>query len=129
MDGIKINLLDDVPALDFSSAIHGFDADVQNAMVNIATRVGSDRLFKDRGTKLMVDAVQGRMVNLTWANHQANFAALSTLLFSQKTDVSQNTTGLQSLSLKAGVYNINRLSFQIQAKSVKGETRGINGSL
>ena len=115
--------------MDFSSKVSGFDADVQNAMVNLGTDIGSDALMKDRGTRLLKDAVQGRMANLQWANNMANFAAMKTLVFSQKYDLANNATGLQTLQLKASVFNLNRLQFQIYATSRTGEKRGIQASL
>ena len=129
MDGVRIDFTGNAPTLDFSAKVAGFDADVQNAMVNLGTDIGSDALLPSRGTYLLRDAVQGSMVNLQWANNMANFAAMRTLVFSQQYDSPNNTTGLQTLSLAAGVFDVNRLQFQIYATSSNGETRGVQANL
>ena len=125
MTGIKLNLDSDVPSLDFTNTVTGFDATVQNAMVNLGTLIGSDSLFPDRGTHLLQDAVSGGMINLQWANIYANFAALRTMVFSKNNNTPGNTAGLQTLSLKASVFNLNRLQLFVQATCVDGSTRGI----
>ena len=69
------------------------------------------------------------MINLQWANNMANFAAMRTLVFAQQYDSPNNATGLQTLSLAAGVFNLNRLQFQIYATSSDGEVRGVQANL
>ena len=129
MTGVKLNFSTDVPSLDFTQTVTQFDATVQNAMVNLGTLLGSDSLFPDRGTYLLNDAVSGGMINLQWANNFANFAAVRTMVFSKNNAAPGDEYGLQNLSLKASVFNINRLQLFLTATCVDGETRGVSATM
>jgi hypothetical protein len=124
MRGVKIDFTGDQPVFDFTDTVQDFDTTVQNALVNLGTMINSDLLYPDRGTYLMLDAVQGRMVNLQWANNSANFAAIKTIVFSQNNDLVGNPFILQTLTLTANVYNINQLTLNVSAVCVDGTTVG-----
>ena len=113
------------PRFDFTRVLIGFDCTVQNALVNLGTDRGTDRVYPSRGTDLKVDAAVGRMVNLTWANHTANFAALRTLEFIQQTDNQTNAFKLQDFKLISTGFSGQRIKLNAQATSVIGETRGV----
>ena len=124
MRGIKLNFFGGTPVFDFSDTVKDFDATVQNALVNLGTDLGTDPLYPDRGTYLLKDALQGRMINLQWANHAANFAAMRTMVFSKANELPSNPNALQTLSVKAASFNVSRLQFDIQATCVDGTTVG-----
>lgn len=129
MNGVKINFTVAAPVFDFSAPVSGFNGTVQNVMVNLGTRLGSDKLYSGRGTYLAEDAAQGRMVNLQWANNSANFAALRTLVFSQNTAAPGDPDGLQALTLAASVYNISNLNLRLSAVCIDGSTVGTAATL
>ena len=124
MRAIKINFQGAQPVFDFTDSVKDFDATVQNCLVNLGTMIGSDQFYPDRGTYLMLDAVQGRMINIQWANNSANFAALRTIVFSQNNDQANNPYALQTLTLAAGVYNIKNLVLNVGAVCINGATSG-----
>jgi hypothetical protein len=124
MLGVRLNFYGAAPVFDFATPVVNFDATVQNAMVNLGTDLGSDPIFKDRGTYLLQDAVKGRMVNLQWANHTANFAAMRTTAFCKAYDTANNLYGLQSLNLSASTFNTYRLRFDLTATCVDGTVVG-----
>ena len=123
MRGIAIRFDGSKPTLDFQNWKQGFAATTQNALVNLATRAGSDPVFTDRGTKLREDGYRGRMLNKTWANRQANYAALSTLAFVRKVET-QATEGLQSLQMKTSRIQNGSVEFLVKATSTEGEVIG-----
>lgn len=125
MRGSKINFGENGPVFDFSAPLVDFDTTVQNAMVNTGMDYGSDPLYPDRGTNLLRDGVQGGMINQLWANHAANFSALLTLSFSQKTEIQSNPFKLQSFSLTSVALQNQTGVFNIVAVSVTNEQRGI----
>jgi len=129
MIGVRINFSGAQPAFDWSQTAVDFDSTVQNAMVNLGTQLGSDSLFPDKGTYILQDAAQGRMINLQWANNMSNFAAMRTLVFSKNTDVPGDKFGMQALTLQAAVFNVNRLQLAIFATCVDGTTRGTQVTL
>ena len=125
MVDVRLDMTGDSPVFDFSNTVVNFDATVQKAMVNLGTDLGSDPVFTDRGTYILMDAVQGRMVNLATANHAANFAASRTAVFVKSTTRAGDDYGLQSLDMSAPNYNMFRLQLNITATCVDGETRGV----
>lgn len=114
---------------DLSSTVNDFDTTVQNAIVNLGTTLGSDTLYPDKGTNLLIDAAQGLMINLQWANNSANFAALKTMVFSQSNEMPGDPYGLQTLSLTASTFNINNLSLAVVAVCTDGTTVGANANI
>lgn len=101
-----------------------FSATVQNAIVNLGTRLGSDPIYPERGTNLFNDALGGRMVNEAWANHSANFAALRTLAFIQNTGDPTSQHAMAELRLAATSVKNQTVTFRVAARSVSGEIRG-----
>lgn len=124
MTSMKLDLSASGPLFDFTTPLRDFDCTVQNALVNIGTEIGSDPTYPDRGTNLAKDAAQGRMVNESWANHTANFAALKTLSFLQQTDTDNSVSALTSLQLQVSQLQDQAVSLLLQAKGSRGELRG-----
>lgn len=67
--------------IDLSQKVEGKSLCEQKCLVNIATEVGSDPIYEDRGTDLMAEAVGGAIVSENDAIHAGNFAALDTMSF------------------------------------------------
>jgi hypothetical protein len=84
MEGISINFLNGNIFIDTDKKVEGFNATVQNALVNIGTRRGTDRIYPEKGTEILQNAVQGKIVGLNVANHEAQLAAIDTLFFSRE---------------------------------------------
>ena len=124
MNGLAINFTDAGPLLDFTRAIAGEDAEMQNVMVNIGTQKGTDPLFADRGTELLLAGVRGRLVSPTWARHDANFAALDTLAFVKANDQADNEFGISILRLGVKDFLPGKLVLSVYAEFENGSVRG-----
>ena len=57
------------------------EADLQAAVVNIATWQGSDALFATRGTLMHAAALSGSLYSIDNSRHAANFAVAATIEF------------------------------------------------
>lgn len=125
MYGVRLQFTSRGAAFDFSRPVKDFACTVQDAMVNLGTEAGSDPLFPDRGTYLLLDGVQGRMVNLQWANHAANFAATRTVTFLKSNDNPNNDFSLKKLKLSAAVFNVVQLELQLEATDENGNVIGV----
>lgn len=77
----------------------GFHATVQNALVNLLTEAGSDKVFAERGTNLLRSVAGGAVYNYASACHAANFAAADTLFFSRESDKALQQDRLDDLKL------------------------------
>lgn len=114
MRGIKINFSDGVAVIDPTAHVAGFDATVQNALVNIATRNGTDRIYADKGTSILARAVEGKIVGMNEANHQAQLAALDTLYFSRKHETSADSKiKLGAVAMKPVTYDGDSLKLNV----------------
>jgi hypothetical protein len=88
MEGIKLNFLNGEIYIEPSEKVSGFDATVQNALVNIGTRNGTDKIYPDKGTTILKSAVEGKIVGLNVANQESQLAAVDTLFFSREYETS-----------------------------------------
>jgi hypothetical protein len=88
MEGLKINFLPGVAGIDTQQRVSGFDTTIQNALVNIGTRTGTDSIYPTKGTTLLKRALEGKIVGLNSANHESQLAGLNTLYFSREYETS-----------------------------------------
>lgn len=121
MTGLKINFngkCEIVP----NETVEEFDALVQNSLVCLATVVGSDKAFPEKGTKLLKQGLQGALINLAAATAAAQFAAIDTLFFvnTQETDPARRLTGLtlQPVVFSLGTFELNSLFTSSLGESV-----------
>lgn len=105
MEGIKVNFLNGEIYIEPSEKITEFDATVQNALVNIGTRQGTDRTYPGKGTNVLKSAVEGKIVGLNVANHESQLAAIDTLFFSREFETSTD------LNIRLGKVFMDPLSY------------------
>jgi hypothetical protein len=105
MEGIKINFLNGEIYIETTEKVDGFDATIQNALVNIGTRAGTDRIYPTKGTTILKSAVEGKIVGLNVANHETQAAAIDTLFFSREYETSTD------LSIRLGQVFMDTLSY------------------
>jgi hypothetical protein len=131
MNGLKIDFSSaGGPKLDLASSIEGAYTSVQNALVNIATSQGSDSIFEDRGTNLLAQALQGRLVNLQAAQVASNFAAVDTTYFLATTETSQiPAERIQRIGLAPVVFNTNSLQLDAIFDMEDGTVIGVEALL
>jgi len=112
------------PLGNYQALILDFATTIQNALVTLGTKRGSDPLYPDRGTTLQLDGMNGAMVNAVWTNHTANFAALLVLNFSQKTDIQSNPFKMQTFALTSIDLEDQSVLLNIYTTCVNGTTVG-----
>jgi hypothetical protein len=105
MEGIKVNFLNGEIYIEPNERITEFDATVQNALVNIGTRQGTDRTYPGKGTNVLKSAVEGKIVGLNVANHESQIAAVDTLFFSREFETSTD------LNIRLGKVFMDPLSY------------------
>ena len=129
MRGIRIIFGDTGPTFDLEQFTLNFASTVQNALVNVGTRVGSDPIFAERGTGILDAAVKGALISSVWATHYANFAALETLSFSRTTDDDYNLFKLQKFTLESTGLVDQHVALNASAISTDGQMIGTNVTL
>lgn len=107
-------------ALLLGASVSGFQAVVQNALVNLLTDAGSDLLFATRGTRLFKTALAGGIFNTRSASHACNFAAANTLFFSREYEISETPDKLQDVSMRPISVGINQMDASVSFSSVGG---------
>lgn len=66
---------------DFDNLNYGKDTTIQDSMVNIATRQGSNLLNEDEGTTLQEDTLNYALASSSYLTHTCNFAGSDTKFF------------------------------------------------
>ena len=105
--------------------VEGFAATAQAIMVNVGTMAGSDPLYPGRGTDLLRDGVEGRLVDTNTAQHRANFAALDTRTFFQELGYLAGEPSLRSLAMGPAALDAGILRLDLRMVSSTGEEIGI----
>lgn len=125
---LRINFKADGASLDFNSSVDGVDCEIQNALVNIGTEKGSDKIHPQRGTALLGEAVRGAIIDLSSARHSSNFAALYTLSFiknSLPSSMINSPNLIVKLKLSAAEFDGQKLNLQISGATLDGREFGI----
>ena len=113
MEGLKINFIKDNISIATESKISDFDATVQNALVNIGTRAGTDRIYTDKGTSILDRAVEGKIVGFNAANHESQLASIDTLFFSREYETSDSDAiKLGNVVMAPLTYDGNKLTIE-----------------
>lgn len=80
MEGLKVQF-DKGAALIVEEKVDGFDTTVQNSLINIGTRKGTDSVFASKGTDILIRALRGTIADGNEANSESVKASLDTLFF------------------------------------------------
>jgi hypothetical protein len=112
-----------------TAAVVGFEATVQNALVNLGTRQGTDPLYPERGTTLQKDASAGKLVELNSAQHASNFAASDTLFFLRDFDAVGDPDAISELKLAPANSDQKSLLLEATFLSADGRVLGLAATL
>lgn len=131
MKGLKIDMSqENGPVFELESKVEGANTTVQNALINIATTLGADPIFPERGTQLLAQALQGRLVNLQAAQVASNFAAIDTTFFLAETEISTSPSErIQRIGLSPIVFTLNNLQINAEFDMEDGTTIGADATL
>ena len=126
MQGIRLSFSATGCSFDFSSPItNSFNSIVQNALVNIATGQGTDKIFPAKGTTLYSQALSGVIVDINTATHVSAFASVDTLFFSSSQKVPSDTEVLVGVEIAPVSITGGHLSTEVQFTSSLGNVVGI----
>ena len=116
------------PVFDWTGVVSDFDATVQNAMVYLGTESGSNGLYLEQGTPLLLNAARSSLVNTSAAQAACNLAANRVLLFSQQNN-GRDTDRLAKLTLEVSSQQGQQMWVGIQAIAQSGKMRGVTSKL
>lgn len=130
MKGIKINFNESGATLSLNEIVEDFNAINQDALVNLGTLPGTDKVNTERGSNLENLTIRGSSVfNLNSAVHAANISATETVDYIQNTEDILETEELLVMNLQPINFSINGLKINAQTISSNGEQIGINAEL
>jgi hypothetical protein len=114
-------------SINFLESVEGFEATIQNTIVNIATEVGSDVVFSNKGTLLRHKLLIGGMFHSN-ASHICNYAMIETQNF-----INTNNTDSEAISDAALHTEVTEakdgLNLKITATSTEGNTSKLTWAL
>ena len=124
MKGLKFTFGDSGGYLEPDQQVQDVQCVIQNAMINIGTIKGSDTVFPEKGTDLLLQAVRNGIPSVTQAQHYANYAAVDTLFFSRDTDIVTTDDSIQQILLTPSSLSRNNASFDAHFELLDGRTFG-----
>lgn len=119
MKDIKLILDGDASTIDLSAEVEDKNLYEQKVLVNMVTAQGSDPVYPDRGTTMLIDSIRGQAYNRAGIIHIGNFAALDTISFIKGTDpeeVASEDFTVRDINVSTISYNntTNTLSLSVQ---------------
>ena len=104
MRGVRLDLSSGLGAsFDFSSELTGFDTSVQNVLVEIGQKSGTDSIYSEKGNSLLANATAGGIVSPESLDVVLSEVATNVLNFMNNTDGDFVEERLRSLSLGVAV--------------------------
>lgn len=108
MRDLKIIFDGDTSTIDFNSLVEDKNLYEQKVLINMVTENGSDKIFPNRGTKMLADSINGKVYSRTGTVHIGNFAALDTIYFIRSTDpedIAEENYTLRDINVDGISYN------------------------
>lgn len=125
MRSLRLLFTNEGASFDLTAPLSGeMECGVQNALVNIGTMQGGDRIYPTKGTRLFRQAVTGALFDATAAHHASNYAALDTLRFIKTVDYSDTVEKIETMAIKPASYKQNRIVVDVQFTSSTGRVSG-----
>jgi hypothetical protein len=113
--GLAIEFTERGPVISTNKSVEGISALAQNLVVNVATPLGSDPFFPDRGSDMQKNLLQYGYVSKNFVQHQGNFAAIRYKLFFAKTKYAEDPA-LQSIIINLDKKADSRAVIRVRAK-------------
>lgn len=123
MKDLKITFFGDSTTINLDEKVEDKNLYEQKVLINMVTERGSDPVYEYRGTRLLADAINGKVYSKTGTTHVGNFAALDTIYFIRSTDPEDitnasytlNDVNVESISYN-NIDNVLNLSVQVVYK-------------
>jgi hypothetical protein len=119
MKGIRLDLEQSGAKFNFDEPIEDFSALIQNCLVNVGTSKDTDRVFEEKGTDLLKDAVSGLLVDPGGIAGSAQFASVDTLFFIRDNTPDGFDVFVDEIRLVPVDFDINNL--QIETKFISSD--------
>ena len=145
LKGIKVNFIsdkskiDDGASFDFSDFVYGNEALLQDSVINIYTKKGSDTLNQNRGTTLISDTWKYGSFEEDQLTHVANFAAEETkdyinddiLNFANDSPYNTGSSAvdmdeplLNKVTIVPGITKYGNIIYNTSIETIKGQSIG-----
>ena len=123
LKGLKIQIDENGVGDILPETINDIGCTHQNAATIVSTLKGTDKMFPDKGTNLLLAGLRNEMFDSVSAQHIANFAALDTIVFCGKhTDPAYLSFGLSGLKLLVAELTTGYARFSAVLTFNNGET-------
>jgi hypothetical protein len=130
MRGIRLDFSSASGAdLDLGSVVDGFETIVQNAMVEVGQKTGSDIIYTKKGNELQNKAASGGLSTFERLGSEANFISIKITDFLNDTDDPDNEDKLLRLSLTVSEMDVDKARLMVHALSTNGEEIGLEATL
>ena len=124
LTGIKIVFEEGGARLDFTTPVSGFDTTVQCVLVNIGTNTDTDAIYPDRGTKLLIAGLVGKLFSRNQAVHESNFAAARAKTFLEETTPAEITERIRRVRIDPIVLTRERMETNVVIETTSGKLVG-----
>lgn len=127
MRAIQLHFSGGGASLDFNNHIDGFTSTVQNALVFVGQKKGTDKIYPDKGTTLHNNAVSGGLVSPETLEVALNELSVEAQLFINETEeYDYNDDTLASVDIELAAWEGDKARLNVLATSSKGETVGVS---
>jgi hypothetical protein len=116
-------------AFDFGTPLEGFDTTVQNILVEVGQKSGSDSIYTEKGNQIHKNSVSGGFVDPE--SFSVGLGELSAKIqnFIQNNEDPENTVTLQNVNLDLDIWDSDAARLKVTALNSDGETVGVTTSL
>lgn len=108
---LQLEFLDEGVRILPNQAVSGLQLEAQNACLNLGIQQGSDPIYPTRGTNLLLQGLNGRLVDDMAAFHEGNFAAVDTVFFLNSIDPFPDNDAIIEIKLQVESYQEGKLEF------------------
>lgn len=124
MEGIKIVFEEAGARLDFTAPVTGFDTTVQCVLVNIGTTTGTDKIYPERGTRLLVAGLVGKLFSRNQAVRESNFAAAQAKIFVEQSTPPEVEERIRRVRIAPVVLTRARMETNVVIETTTGKLVG-----
>ena len=121
MRSIRVNFEAGGAVIDFNSEVDDFWPTVQNAVVFVASKSKSDKIYPKKGTDIHTDAVSGGVITSEIFARALQDVAVKALQFSNRTEDENNEHELSNFNLNLVGWHGSSASVTVDATSSQGE--------
>lgn len=114
---------------DFSNPIDGFASTVQNILVEIGQKAGTDIIYQDKGNTLQKDSASGGLVDPASFSSAITTIATNVQNFVNDNEDPDNEETLYNLDLELQVWEKDAVRLNVVAKSTSGNVLGAHSTI